>query len=36
VLKSELLEKKADEEIRLNEKLKELNQLQRQFHDAVV
>jgi len=29
VLKSEVLEKKADEEIRLNEKLKELNQLQR-------
>ncbi|CDW87586.1 UNKNOWN [Stylonychia lemnae] len=36
ILKSELLEKKAEEEIRLNEKVKELNQLQRQFHDAVV
>ena len=34
-MKTEMLEKKADEELRLNEKMKELAQLQKQFHDAI-
>lgn len=35
-LKTEALERKADEELRNNERIKELSQLQRQFHDAIV
>ena len=35
-LKAENLERKADEEIRLNEKLKEMNALHKQFHDTIV
>ena len=35
-LKTEGLDRKADEELKMNEKLKEINALQRQFHDAVV
>ena len=34
--KAEILERKADEEMRMNEKIKEFNQLQRQFHDVIV
>lgn len=34
--KAENLERKADEELKLNEKTKELNNLQKQFHDAIV
>lgn len=34
-LKTEALERKADEEIRLNEKIKDLNQLKKQFQDAI-
>jgi hypothetical protein len=35
-LKTQLLERKAEEELKLNEKMKEIASLQRQFHDAVV
>ena len=35
-LKAELLERKADEEIRMNEKLKEMNALHKQFHDSIL
>jgi hypothetical protein len=35
-LKTEALDRKADEELKMNEKLKEINALQRQFHDAIV
>ena len=35
-LKTESLDRKAEEELKMNEKLKEINHLQRQFHDAVV
>lgn len=34
-LKTDLLSRKADEELRLNEVMKELGQLQRQFHDSL-
>lgn len=34
-LKTEALERKADEEIRLNEKIKDINQLKKQFQDAI-
>ena len=34
--KTEALERKADEEMRMNEKIKEFNNLQRQFHDSIV
>lgn len=35
-LKTDALERKADEETRMNEKIKDHNQLSRQFHDAIV
>lgn len=35
-LKTEALERKADEELRMNDKLKDINTLQRQFHDSIV
>lgn len=34
-LRTEALERKADEEIRLNDKLKDLNQLKKHFQDAL-
>ena len=34
-MKTEALERKADEELRMNEKVKEFSQHYRQFNDAV-
>ena len=36
ILRTDALEKKAAEEMKLNEKEKELSKLQNQFHDAIV
>ena len=35
-LKADALDRKTEEELRLNEKVKELNALQKQYYDAII